>query len=69
MSNRKHGGKRDGAGRKPLNSEGRTKLVSVTVPIELIKELDHYAEVKGWSRSQAVTSAIRCLLKQIDGGE
>jgi len=57
-----HGGKRKGSGRKPTNPEGRTMLVAVTVPIELVEQLDGLATKQDWNRSQAVTEAIRGLL-------
>jgi hypothetical protein len=56
------GGKRKGAGRKPTNPEGKTMLVAVTVPVELVEQLDEKAKGEGWNRSQAVTEAIRVLL-------
>ena len=57
-----HGGKRAGAGRKPANPEGKTMLVAVTVPIELVDQLDGIRAKRGWNRSQAITEAIRGLL-------
>lgn len=57
-----HGGKRAGSGRKPTNPEGKTMLVAVTVPIELVDRLDSYRAKHDWNRSQAVTEAIRGLL-------
>jgi len=59
-----HGGKRKGSGRKPTNPEGRTQLVAVTVPIELVEQLDGVAKKQGWTRSGAVTEAIRGLVAQ-----
>ena len=56
------GGKRKGAGRPPTNPEGRTMLVAVTVPAELVEQLDGLAKERDWNRSQAVTEAIRGLL-------
>jgi post-segregation antitoxin (ccd killing protein) len=57
-----HGGKRKGSGRKPTNPEGRTMLVAVTVPVELVERLDGAAKERGLNRSQAVTEAIRGML-------
>jgi hypothetical protein len=57
------GGKRKGAGRKIENPEGRTILVAVTVPGELVERLDELAGKRGWKRSKAVTEAIRGLLE------
>ena len=59
-----HGGKRAGAGRKTTNTEGPTRNVGVTVPVALLEKLDGYAATKNWNRSQAVTEAIRTLLKR-----
>jgi hypothetical protein len=57
-----HGGKREGAGRKPANPEGKTVVVAASVPIDLVEQLDERREKEGWNRSQAVTEAIRGLL-------
>jgi hypothetical protein len=57
-----HGGKRAGAGRKPTNPEGRTVIVTASVPDALVEQLDRLAEKRGWTRSAAVTEAIRGLL-------
>jgi metal-responsive CopG/Arc/MetJ family transcriptional regulator len=46
-----------------LNPEGPTKVVAASVPESLVADLDALAERKGWGRSQAVTEAIRGLLK------
>ncbi len=62
-----HGGKRAGAGRKPVNPEGRTILVTVSVPGSLVEGLDSLAEQQGWNRSEAVTEAIRGLLATKSG--
>jgi hypothetical protein len=59
-----HGGARPGAGRKVLNPEGPTKVVAASVPESLVADLDALAERRGWGRSQAVTEAIRGLLKR-----
>jgi hypothetical protein len=57
-----HGGKREGAGRPPANPEGKTITVAASVPEALAADLDAYAEAQGWTRSKAVTEAIRKLL-------
>ena len=57
-----HGGSRAGAGRKPVNPEGKTKMIAGTVPEKLVRKLDAYAKRQGWNRSQAITNAIRLLL-------
>ena len=62
-----HGGKRPGAGRRPASPEGRTVLVTASVPGGLIEGLDALAEKRGWNRSEAVTEAIRGLLATKSG--
>ena len=57
-----HGGKREGAGRKPSSPEGPTIVVAASVPESLVERLDAHAKTKGWNRSQAVTEAIRGLV-------
>ncbi|MEM7478419.1 MAG: ribbon-helix-helix domain-containing protein [Planctomycetota bacterium] len=59
-----HGGAREGAGRPPANGEGKTKVVAASVPESLADDLDGFAAEKGWNRSQAITEAIRTLLKR-----
>jgi hypothetical protein len=63
MAKKTWGGKRKGAGRKP-SAEGRTVLVTASVPESLVAGLDELAEAEGWNRSRAVTEAIRGLLKR-----
>ena len=58
-----HGGKRKGAGR-PLGPDGPTVAMAVTVPQGLLDRLDALAESRKWNRSQAVTEAIRGLVKR-----
>lgn len=58
-----HGGARKGAGRKPRNPEGRTVVVAASIPETLVERLDAVAIQKGWNRSEAVTEAIRRLVK------
>ena len=62
MAEKQRGGKREGAGRKP-NPEGRAVTVVASVPDSLVASLDQLAAEKSWNRSQAVTEAIRRLLK------
>lgn len=59
---KQHGGKREGAGRKPVNPEGRTVVIAASVPSDLVEQLDDLREKRGWNRSQAITEAIRGLL-------
>lgn len=56
-----HGGKRAGAGRPPKEG-GRTVILAASVPEDLVGKLEAFAEGAGWSRSKAVTEAIRGLL-------
>ena len=58
------GGKRAGAGRKPIHPEGVTMTVAAKVPVPLVEQLDAVAEKRGWNRSEAITEAIRGLLKR-----
>jgi len=57
-----HGGKRAGSGRKPINPEGKTKVVAASVPVGLVERLDQFAEKRQWNRSEAITEAIRGML-------
>ena len=59
---KQHGGKRRGAGRKPLNPEGTTVHVTASVPARLVAQLEAFAQQNKWSRSEAITRAIRDLL-------
>jgi hypothetical protein len=58
-----HGGKRAGAGRPP-KEDGKAVTIAVTVPDDLAASLDSFAKAKGWTRSKAVTEALRGLLKR-----
>ena len=64
MAKKQHGGKRAGAGRKQANPEGPAVVVTASVHSGLVERLDAVAEQKGWKRSEAVTEAIRGLLKR-----
>lgn len=59
------GGRRTGAGRKVANPEGPVESVGVSIPAALMAELDAVATERGWTRSQAVTEAIRRLVKSV----
>jgi hypothetical protein len=59
-----HGGKRAGAGRKPIDPDDKAVVVAVSLPGELVAQLDERREKEGWNRSQAVAEAIRGLLAQ-----
>lgn len=56
-----HGGARAGAGRKP-SPDGKTVLLTASVPGDLAEQLDTLREKHGWNRSQAITEAIRGLV-------
>jgi len=58
------GGKREGAGRKASSPEGSVITIAVSVPSGLVEQLDVRADQEGWSRSGAVTHAIRGLLSK-----
>ena len=58
------GGSRPGAGRKIAHSEGRTIPLVASVPKSLVERMMVIATAKDWNRSQAVTEAIRLLLKR-----
>ena len=58
-----HGGKREGAGRK-ASPDGPTVVIGASVPTNLMTRLDAVATVKEWNRSEAITEAIRLLLKR-----
>jgi hypothetical protein len=55
------GGKREGAGRPP-KEDGKTVVIAASVPNDLATSLDSFAKARGWSRSKAVTEALRKLL-------
>jgi hypothetical protein len=57
------GGKRPNSGR-PVGPDGPSTVLAVSVPETLVNELDALCEAKEWKRSQAVTEAIRGLLKR-----
>jgi len=63
MSAKQHGGKRDGAGRPSANPEGRTEMITVRIPETLVAQLGELACKEGWNRSQAITEAVRRLVK------
>lgn len=64
MAKKQHGGKRPGSGRKPIHPEGVTITVAAKVPAVLVEQLDAVAEKREWNRSEAITEAIRGLLKR-----
>jgi len=64
MAKSQHGGKRAGAGRKPVDPEIRTTTIAVSLPTGLVESLDAVAEQKGWNRSRAVREAVQALVKR-----
>jgi len=64
MAKKQHGGKRTGAGRKPMDPDERTTTVAVTMPTGLVERLDAVAEQQGWNRSEAVREAVQALVKR-----
>ena len=58
MPKAKHGGKREGAGRKPISERESTILIAVAMPTGLVEKLDAVAEEEGLNRSQAVREAV-----------
>lgn len=60
---KKHGGSRPGSGRPLANPEGVGEKIAASVPSLLVGKLDALAAKHGWSRSQAVTEAIRRLVR------
>jgi hypothetical protein len=58
-----HGGARKGAGRPP-KEDGKAVTIAVTVPEDVAADLDAFSKANGWSRSRAVTEALRGLIKR-----
>ena len=59
------GGHRTGAGRKTtVHKEGRTRLLSVSVPEVLVDKLDLWRAGRDLNRSAAATAAIRKLVSR-----
>lgn len=56
-----HGGKRKGAGRPP-KGDGKTVVIAASVPEDVAADVDAFAKANGWTRSKAVTEALRGLL-------
>lgn len=58
------GGRREGAGRKTTaHPEGACRIIGASVPVPLVDELDREGAARGLNRSQAVTQAIRVMLR------
>lgn len=58
------GGAREGAGRK--SSElGKSVPVSAAIPESLVAKLDRLQLKKGWNRSQAMTEAVKRLVRNV----
>ena len=64
-SSAKHGGKRQGAGRKPLGSTPK-KVYSFTLPPDLVAAIEAEAESAGVSRSEYVARVLKDKLQLPD---
>ena len=53
----KHGGKREGAGRKPKYAK-KTKIISFSSPPELVELIAKEAEKNGMSKSEWITKKL-----------
>lgn len=60
------GGSRPGAGRNIVHPEGKTIPLVASVPEALVERMMAIADHKQWNRSQAVTEAVRLLLKRFE---
>lgn len=56
------GGKREGAGRKPVSPDEKNVTVALSLPPAVVESLDAYAQSKGLSRSKAAASLIEKAL-------
>jgi hypothetical protein len=59
-----HGGKRVGAGRKPIDPDSHSVTIALSVPESLLERLDALAAKHGWNRAEAVREAIRGLVSR-----
>jgi metal-responsive CopG/Arc/MetJ family transcriptional regulator len=57
------GGKRPGAGRKPLSPAGNSVTVAVAVAPDLLAIIDRMAKEAGKSRSLFITEILRAALE------
>jgi hypothetical protein len=62
MAKTKHGGKRSGAGRKPIDPDSDSVTIALGLPRSLLERLDALAAKHGWNRAEAVREAIRALV-------
>ncbi len=62
MAKTKHGGKRSGAGRKPIDPDSTSVTIALSLPESLLESLDATATKHGWNRAEAVREAIRGLV-------
>lgn len=62
MIDKKHGGKREGAGRKALGDQ-KTKSFSVSLPPDLLEKVDALATATGKSRSATIVDLVRRALE------
>ena len=54
-----HGGKREGAGRKPKHED--STMIAARMPAAICAKLDRFAESNGLTRTEALIEAIRRL--------
>jgi Ribbon-helix-helix protein, copG family len=57
-----HGGKRAGAGRKPIDPKSQSVTIALSLPESLLERLDAVAAKHNWNRAEAVREAIRGLV-------
>ena len=61
-----HGGKREGAGRPSLLDTEKRKTVSITLPIDLVDELDEKANsILGMNRSRLIEQVLMAGLGRV----
>ena len=63
MNTMPRGGKRKGAGRKPVHGEPMEK-VSARVPVPMATEIKRRADARGVTTSQVVVDALRSAFKR-----
>jgi hypothetical protein len=59
-----HGGTHPEPRGRLTDREGPAVPLTASVPALLVAQLDILCEQKGWNRSEAITQAIRALLKE-----
>ena len=59
MSESKHGGRRPGAGRKPMDGISRRRYLNVSLPADLVETIATAAAESGRSKSLIVEDGLR----------